>query len=737
MLIRRRALWLTIPILIIMTSHKIMCAFDLSHVHSESCLKIQDISSDTINFTPNLVMFRFFSNETHSDVFHLPKCIFDSKLTSYLFDHLNIYEDVSVYKNNFEKYYMGSVEGTYRTIIIKGEDTTPYLDKTTAPTVEITEKDLIITYQGIRYMNPFPVLSLIDDESCEVFDDINELILPYFGKCRKFYLNFGSVTLFGHITSNFVTIKYTAQNGTDPYTIRLFFGNSAEIVHTLPFEAQDLALRMMMYDDFEIIGEVGPVKEMLKSFKLSLLDSLLEQNHEDVMNDFRHVFEAFYNHIKKIRDGSIDIKSLHIEQLLDPLLTYSIGYYIQYRYPPYTGKWRGIEHFIETETYIHMVPELFDLFAHNMTVKTPTRPNAIKFINILIRLYSYTDYTKLDHRGLSLYFLKYIYQGNVTDDIATYAHRYMTNLYTKYTYPKTQEGEHLYKSYNDSLDTFILNTIGLKSKNKTLLHHILLLQTGMCNIQNIIGHFHSLQNNDPKFGALLSPCYRSLRYDLTAKKIGQLITKESLEPYGRLVNMVRFMTKNSSMLNVLKCELPEDDGLLAIATVDNKTYIISSRPIAVGVVYKATYTAINLFLYVTRIQNNTCIHIDKVYRDGDVKAVYTFSLDTAKDCGDMCPSVLVEYQTNTGFIGIHVINSIADIQYISENRNLFPESSHYLWLLKNDTVLELEGTNFFLFSSKSPGAIVLYIIIISLIAWTLYEIIKLFCYKRQWQYQKL
>nr|AIT71144.1 envelope glycoprotein H [Elephant endotheliotropic herpesvirus 1A]QOE74832.1 envelope glycoprotein H [Elephant endotheliotropic herpesvirus 1A]QOE74948.1 envelope glycoprotein H [Elephant endotheliotropic herpesvirus 1A] len=732
----RFAAMLQVFVLTDLVSHNnVMSAFNLSRVHSESCFKTQDLSSERFDLTPNLVMFKFFSNETHSQVFHLPKCIFDSDLTTYLFQHINIYDDVTKYKSQFEKYYMASVEGSYKTIIVEGTDNTPYLDHNTAYNPEKTVKDLIVTYQDMKYMNPYPILSLIDDSPCEVFEGIDELILPYFGRCRKLFLNFDNVTVTGHVTSSFVTISYTAYNGTTPYTIRLFFGNSADVVHALPFESQDLAFRMMIHDDLEIIGHVNPVKSMLRTFKMDLLDSLLKQNHEDVTNDFKHLFSAFYSHIQKILRRDITRDSLYLEQLLEPLMTYGIAHYVQYRYK-YTDKWRGIDNYLETETYMQMVPELFELFANNMTVINPVRPNATKFMDILLSVYLYKSSGPFDHRGLLIYFLKYVYQKNVTDDVATYAHEYMTKIYKKYTYPDTKQQETIYKSNNDSIDLFILNAIAVNSDNKTLRHHILLLQTGMCNIKNILGHFHALKHNEQNFGNLLSPCYRSLRYDLDEKKINELITTESLQQYGRLVSMVHSMTRNSSMLNIIKCELPED-GLLAIVPINDKLYVISSKPMVTGVVYKARYTAVNSFLFVTRVQNNTCVHIDRTFEDGTLKAVYSLGIDTAKECGDMCPSVLVEYGTNTGFIGLYTITTVDDLTYISSNRKLFPETSHYIWLLKNDTVLELEGTNIFLFSSRSPGAIILYIIIISLIIWTLYEIIKLFCYRRQWQYQKL
>nr|WNZ34545.1 glycoprotein H [Elephant endotheliotropic herpesvirus 1A] len=732
----RFAAMLQVFVLTDLVSHNnVMSAFNLSRVHSESCFKTQDLSSERFDLTPNLVMFKFFSNETHSHVFHLPKCIFDSDLTTYLFQHVNIYEDVTMYKKRFEEYYMASVEGSYKTIIIKGDDNTPYLDQTTAYNPEKTVKDLIVTYRNIKYMNPYPILSLIDDSPCEVFEGIDELILPYFGRCRQFFLNFDNVTVTGHVTSSFVTISYTAYNGTTPHTIRLFFGNSADVVHALPFEPQDLALRMMIRDDFLIIGHVDPVRSMLKIFKMDLLDSLLEQNHEDVANDFKHLFSSFYSYIQRVLQGAVTRESLRLEQLLEPLMTYGIAHYVQYRYP-HTDKWRGIDNYLETETYMHMVPELFELFANNMTIVNPIRSNATEFMNILLRVYSYKTDGPFDHRGLLIHFLKYVYQQNVTEDVATYAHGYMTKLYKQYTYPETKQEETIYKSSNDSIDLFILNAIAVNSNNMTLKRHVLLLQTGMCNIKNILGHFHILKNNEQNFGNLLSPCYRSLRYDLDQKKINELITTESLQQYSRLVEMVHSMTRNSSMANIIKCELPED-GLLAIAPVNDKLYIISSKPTATGLVYKARYTSVNCFLFVTRIKNNTCVHIDRTFEEGTLRPVYSLGIDTAKDCGDMCPSVLIEYGTNTGFIGLYIINSVDDLTYISNNRQLFPETSHYLWLLKNDTVLELEGTNIFLFSSRSPGAIILYIIIISLIIWTLYEIIKLFCYRRQWQYQKL
>nr|AIH00794.1 envelope glycoprotein H [Elephant endotheliotropic herpesvirus 1A] len=733
----RFAAMLQVFVLTDLVSHNnVMSAFNLSRVHSESCFKTPDLSAETIDLTPNLVMFKFFSNQTHSQVFHLPKCIFDSDLTTYLFKHLNIYEDVTKYKERFEQYYMASVEGKYKTIIIEGKDTTPYLDQTDVYNPETTVKDLVVTYKDVKYMNPYPTLSLIDDPPCEVFESLDELILPYFGRCRRFYLNFDNATVEGHITSSFMTISYTSQNGTTPYKIRMFFGNSGDVVHALPFESQDLAFRMMIREDFEIIGKVGPVRAMLQTFQMDRLDSLLKQNHEDVGNDFKHLFSSFYLHIQKILQGDITRTSLFLEQLLDPLLVYGIAGYVQYKYP-YTDRWRGIENVLETETYMSIVPELFELFANNMTIVTPFRPNATKFMDVLLSTYSYKSATgPFNHIGLLIYFLKSVYQNNVTEDVATYAHFYMIELYRKYTYPASKEEETIYNSDSDSVDLFILNTIAVRSGNKTLIRHILLLQTGMCNIKNILGHFHILTHNEQKLGNLLSPCFRSLRYDLTEKKINELITTQSLQRYGRLVGMVHSMTKNSSMLNIIKCQLPED-GLLAIVPIEKKLYVISSKPTVTGTVYKGRHTSVNSFIFVTRVQNGTCVHIDRTFEDGPLKAVYSLGIDTASECGDMCPSVLIEYGTNTGFIGLYIITSVQDLTYISKNRNLFPETSHYIWLLKNDTVLELEGTNFFLFSSRSPGAIILYIIIISLIIWTLYEIIKLFCYRQQWQYQKL
>ncbi|UEH20517.1 envelope glycoprotein H [Elephant endotheliotropic herpesvirus 2] len=736
--------WKTLPIKLfaVLSSINVTVGmFNFSNLHSESCFRTPDLSSQNIDFTPNLLTFRFFSNDTHSQVFHLPKCIFDSALTNHLFNHLNIYSDVSAYKNEFESYYMGSVEGTYKTIIIKGEDKTPYLERTKTVVPDGKIENSIITYgdNKQRYMDPWPLLSLIDDKPCEVFDELDEKILPYFGKCRPFYLNFDNVSVTGHITSSFVTISYLSVNGTQSYKIRLFFGNSGDVVHALPFESQDLAVRMMLKHDLEIIGKVDPVRNMLTYLSLESLDKLFEENHEDIMKDLKHMCSNFHKHIQLILSGDITKDTLKLEHLLEPLVAFSIAYYVQYSYPS-NDNFRGIENFIDTETTIQLSSELFELFANNMTVETPVRINGSSFIDLLLSTYSFTNSYhngNLNHLGLSLYFLKFTYLKNVTEDIARYIHLYIDVLYGRYTYPESLKQENMYRSpeTHDVMDLFMMNTMVIKSHNKSLLHHFLLRQTGLCNVNNIISHFHQLKDDRRDFGSLVSPCYRGLRYDFTEKKINELITTESLEPYGRLFQMVNYMTKNSSMLNVIDCALPEE-SVLAIVPLEDKLYVVSSSPVVTGTVYEAQHTAIGLSLYVTRVQNNTCIHLTNIYARDTPKSVYTFNLDESKDC-DVCPSVLLEYTTNTGFTNLYVIRSIVDVKYIAKNNDLFPLTSHYIWILKNDTVLELQGTNFFIFSSKSPGAIVLYIIIISLIIWTLYEIIKLFCYKRQWQYQKL
>ncbi|AHC02777.1 envelope glycoprotein H [Proboscivirus elephantidbeta5] len=738
--------WKTLPIKLLAAIGYIdvvVGMFNLSSLHSESCFRTPDLSSENIDFTPNLLTFRFFSNDTHSQTFHIPKCIFDSALTTHLFNHLNIYSDVSSYKKEFETYYMGSVEGTYKTIIIKGEDKTPYLERTKTFIPNDKTDNSIITYgdDKKRYMDPWPLLSLIDDNPCEVFDELDEKILPYFGKCRPFYLNFDSVKLVGHITSSFATFSYTSVNGTDSYKIRIFFGNSGDVVHALPFESQDLAVRMMLKHDLEIIGKTQPVRDMLNKYlNLESLDKLFEENHEDIMNDLKHMCSTFYRHIQLVLSGDITKDTLKLEHLLEPLLTFSIAYYVQYSYPS-NDNFRGIESYINTEAMIQLSPELFELFANNMTVETPVRRNGSSFIDLLLSTYSFTNgfhNGNLNHLGLSLYFLKFIYQKNVTEDIAEYVHRYIDVLYGRYTYPESLKPENMYRSVDthDVMDLFMMNTMVIYSRNnKSLLHHFLLRQTGLCNVNNIISHYHRLKDDHRDFGSLVSPCFRCLRYDFTEKKINDLITTESLEAYGRLFQMVNYMTRNSSMLNTIDCSLPEED-VLAIVPLNDKIYVVSSSPVVTGTVYEAQHTAIGLSLYVTRVQNNTCIHLTNIYAKDTPKAVYTFNLDESKDC-DVCPSVLLEYTTNTGFTNLYVIRSTSDVKYIAKNSDLFPLTSHYMWILKNDTVLELRGTNFFIFSSKSPGAIVLYIIIISLIIWTLYEIIKLFCYKRQWQYQKL
>ncbi|UVZ34381.1 envelope glycoprotein H [Elephant endotheliotropic herpesvirus 3B] len=712
------------------------CTFNFTEIKNETCLQTSDIEHKS-NLSSKLVTFRFFINETHSDVFHLPRCIFAHPLTEYLFGHMQIYKSVDAYKADFESMYLPSVEGTYRTVIITGSDDGPYLPKTKVEDKEGDEGTFV--YNNTRYMHTYPIMSLIDDPECELFDAVDETFLPYFGRCRNVSMTVKDVTVYSSITAVFSTLKYILINQTKPFPVRLFFGNSDEIVTVMPFEPTDLTLRATRSDDFLVAGKKEPVQAMLRHVKLASIDELLHANHEYNVHNMKHLFSTFNAHVKKILTGAITYENIRVEDMLESYLAWLIAGYVQYKSPKPHGL-ISVDNYVSTETALHASVELFDLFTNKITVKLPFRRNASDFIDTVLRLDKYVDVDaepRLDHKGLSLYYLKYIYLKNVTEDTIKYATRYMLYLYDKYIYPDDEQAS-MYKHHDDVYDMFMINTMAIRSDNMTFLRHMLLLQTSMCNVKNLLGHFHSLETNSRDLGHLLSPCFRCLRYDFTPEKIESMVTHEALSPYGRVTRMVHSMTKNNSMLDVLKCPLPEENLVAIIPFSATVTYVVSTKPVVRGEVYRATHTAIGIELYLTRLVNNTlCVPINYLFDSKDVTPVIqTFSISSSEQC-DVCPSVLVQYSGNHGFTAFYVIDDIDDLQYIHNHRDLFPRSSNYMWILKNHTVLELQGTNMFIFSSRSAGAIVLYVIIVSLIIWTLYEIGKLFMYKYQWRYQKL
>nr|ALN42256.1 envelope glycoprotein H [Elephant endotheliotropic herpesvirus 4] len=725
-----------IVVLLLTCIHSTRCTFNFTEIKNETCLQTSDIEHKS-NLSSKLITFRFFANDTHSEVFHLPRCIFTHPLTEYLFAHMGIYKSVDEYKSEFEATYLPSVEGTFRTVIIKGSDDSPYLPKTKVEEKEGDEGTFV--YNNTRYMHTYPTMSLIDDPECEVFDAVDETFLPFFGHCRNVSMTVKGVTVYSSITSAFSTLKYIVVNQTKPFPVRLFFGNSDEIVATMPFEPTDLTLRTTRSDDLIVAGKKGPVRVMLEHVRLESIDAMLHANHEYNVHNLRHLFLTFNEHVKKILTGAITYDNIRVEDLLEPYLSWLISAYVQYKSPKPHGL-ISVDDYVFTETALQASIELFELFTNEMKVALPFRKNASDFIDILLRLekYVYVDEEpRLDHKGLSLYYLKYIYLRNVTEDIVRYATKYMLRLYEKYTYPG-DEHTSMYKHHDDVYDLFLLNILAIASSNMTFLRHVLLLQTSMCNVKNLLGHFHSLETNSRDLGHLVSPCFRCLRYDFTPEKIENMVSQETLSPYGRVTRMVHSMTKNSSMLDVLKCPLPEENLVAVIPFSDTVTYVVSTKPVVRGEVYRATHTAIGVELYLTRLINNTlCVPLNYLFDSKDVTpVVQTFSIGHSKEC-DVCPSVLLQYSGNHGFTAFYVITTIDDVKYIHDHRTAFPRSSHYMWILKNNTVLELQGTNMFVFSSRSAGAIVLYVIIVSVIIWTLYEIGKLFMYKYQWRYRKL
>ncbi|QOE74439.1 envelope glycoprotein H [Elephant endotheliotropic herpesvirus 3A] len=725
----------SLSILLSLCIYSTECTFNFTEIKNETCLQTSDIEHKS-NLSAKLITFRFFENETHSEVFHLPRCIFTHPLTEYLFSHMQIYKTVDAYKTEFESMYLPSVEGTFRTVIIKGFDDGPYLPKTSVEETEGDEETFM--YNNTRYMHTYPIMSLIDDPECELFNAVDETVLPFFGHCRNVSMTVKGVTVYSSITSVFSTLKYIFLNQTRPFPIRLFFGNSDEIVTTMPFEPTDLTLRTTRSDDLLVAGKKEPVQALLEKYvRLESIDNLLHANHEHNVHNLKHLFLDFNKHVKKILTGAVTYEKIGVQDMLAPYLSWLITAYVQYKSPKPHGL-ISVDNYISTETALHASIELFELFTNEMRVHLPVRKNASDFINILLRLEKYmVDDPPLDHKGLSMYYLKYIYLKNVTADVVSYATRYMLRLYDKYTYSK-DETTSMYKHHNDVHDMFLINSLAIASSNMTFLKQMLLLQTSMCNVKNLLGHYHSLETNSMDLGHLVSPCFRCLRYDFTPKKIENMVSHETLSPYGRVIGMVHNMTRNSSMLNVLKCPIPEENLVALIPFSETVTYVVSTKPVVKGEVYRATYTAIGVELYLTRLTNSTlCVPINYLFDSKDVTpVVQAFSIGYSQKC-DVCPSVLLQYSGNHGFTAFYVIDDIEDVKYIHDHRDLFPRSSHYMWILKNNTVLELQGTNMFIFSSRSAGAIVLYVIVVSVILWTLYELGKLFMYKYQWRYRKL
>ncbi|ALM25998.1 envelope glycoprotein H [Proboscivirus elephantidbeta4] len=717
----------------------IECRFNFSEIKNETCLRSKDIENN-LDLSSSLITFRFFANESMSDVFHLPRCIFTHPLTDYLFDHMKIYSSVDEYKAEFQSTYLPGVEGTYKTVIIQGpDDNGPYLDKTKLTEKEESNEGNFITYNKTTYIHRYPLLSLVDDPECEVFEDVDEMFLPFFGRCRNVSMTVKDVTVFSTITSVFSTLKYMFVNKTQHSPIRVFFGNADEVVTTMPFEPSDLALRITRRDDLLVAGKKDPVQYMLNHIQMNSIDDMLRANHEHNIHNLKHLFSTFNQHVKKILDGKITYENIRVENMLEAYISWLIAAYVQYKSPHEHGL-ISLDDYIWTETALQASVDVFELFTNNMQVSLPVRKNASDLVDLILTVEKYIPVDSEhppNHKGLSLMYLKYIYLQNVTSDIAEYASTYMRLLYDKYTYPENTETS-MYKHHDDVYDLFLLNHMAIKSSNMTLLRQVLLMQTSLCNVKNLLGHFHSLESNSRDLGHLVSPCFRCLRYDFTQEKIESMVTQETLSPYGRLTRMVHMMTKNSSMLDVLKCPLPEENLLAILPFSDTVTYVVSKKPVVQGEVYRATHTAIGVELYLTRLINNTwCVPVNYIFDNKDVTpVVHTFSIGTSQEC-DVCPSVLLQYSGNHGFTAYYVIHELKDVKYIHDNRHLFPRSSHYMWILKNNTVLELQGTNMFVFSSRSAGAIVLYVIIVSVIIWTLYEIGKLFFYKYQWRYQKL
>lgn len=258
-----------------------------------------------------------------------------------------------------------------------------------------------------------------------------------------------------------------------------------------------------------------------------------------------------------------------------------------------------------------------------------------------------------------------------------------------------------------------------------------LLSTALCSALEIGEVLRGLALGTES--GLFSPCYLSLRFDLTRDKLLSMAPQEATLDQAAISNAVDGFLGRLSLeredrdawhLPAYKC-VDRLDKVLMIIPLINVTFIISSdREVRGSALYEASTTYLSSSLFLSPVIMNKCSQGAVAGEPRQIPKIQNFTR-TQKSC-IFCGFALLSYdekeglETTTYITSQEVQNSILSSNYFDfDNLHV-----HYLLLTTNGTVMEIAG----LYEERAHVvlAIILYFIAFALGIFLVHKIVMFF-----------
>ncbi len=258
-----------------------------------------------------------------------------------------------------------------------------------------------------------------------------------------------------------------------------------------------------------------------------------------------------------------------------------------------------------------------------------------------------------------------------------------------------------------------------------------LLSTALCSALEIGEVLRGLALGTES--GLFSPCYLSLRFDLTRDKLLSMAPQEAMLDQAAVSNAVDGFLGRLSLeredrdawhLPAYKC-VDRLDKVLMIIPLINVTFIISSdREVRGSALYEASTTYLSSSLFLSPVIMNKCSQGAVAGEPRQIPKIQNFTR-TQKSC-IFCGFALLSYdekeglETTTYITSQEVQNSILSSNYFDfDNLHV-----HYLLLTTNGTVMEIAG----LYEERAHVvlAIILYFIAFALGIFLVHKIVMFF-----------
>ncbi|QDQ69230.1 envelope glycoprotein H [Colobine gammaherpesvirus 1] len=308
--------------------------------------------------------------------------------------------------------------------------------------------------------------------------------------------------------------------------------------------------------------------------------------------------------------------------------------------------------------------------------------------------------------------------------------RIADQMYTSYSYVYSL-GERNRRRLLDIYQVLTANQSALHETDDRKLLLTFMRFTSMCTSLEIAEMVSRFAKPDVQnVYTFFSPCFLSLRYDLSHEKLlFQAPQTSRITRTGLAVGISGFWEllhdlhlNISAVLPQVNCTRAIKQDVIATLHLEHVTYVISPDPLPDAKVYEISEIFLKSAMYISALKHD-CSNFETISGAARIPIVYNI---TAPRSGcPLCHSVVLSYDERQGLQSLmYITNSIVQANVFRDNSPFFSDDNlhvHYLWLMDNGTVLEIRGLY------RRRAASVIYVLLLFLvIVSSLYFVYRLF-----------